>query len=114
MIVATALVLSGQSVLLFIFASTLVSVLVSSWWAIYRLKSDIASVHVSNDGRAAVQSIWENQFSSRPPEWKNVIDLRKSRSNLFVTLDREIFRFDEDDWPQFDDLLEALRRARLS
>jgi hypothetical protein len=103
-------VLTGQRILAFVVVGYPAGLVAASLWAAFRIRSTVAEIRVF-DGFVSVRTTWDSA-SGAPDVWQPVVDLRKSRRTLYLTAGLTSYELSDDEWPELQELLEALQRAR--
>jgi hypothetical protein len=111
MVVALAAVLQGLDVLRFLSWAVPIAVIISWFTALFQLRTRAAEIHVSR-GTGAVRSVWDVLTTQPAPKRHPVLDLRVSRDDLTIGLGDTACRLTRSEWPQFEDMVVALRMAR--
>jgi hypothetical protein len=110
MIAALFTVLEGRDVMPYVLWGLPAAIMVASAWTVFRLKREIAESRVA-DGFAVVRTIWESSDPRQPAEWLPVYDVRDYGKWMLVTIGLTAFDLERSNWPRYDDLRDALRRA---
>lgn len=110
MIGALVTVLQGFPALVYLTLGFPLAVLAAMGWTYYRLVATPAELHV-RPGAAAIRTVWAT-VHDRPLIWRSILELRTSRSTVTVTLSDAAYELARDEWPDTDDLLDALQIAR--
>lgn len=82
----------------------------ASLWTRAWLHSTIAAVHVRGD-IVAVQTFSELGRKDKPA-WKRLMDVNRDGDAISATVGREPYVFRAADWARFEEMADALRRAR--
>lgn len=111
MIVTLVLTLQQLPIEVMLYAAAPAAVALAASWTIFRLQTTLAEIHV-RPGAAAARTVWETLASPRMLRWEPILDLRRTRRSLELSLGHATYELHDDRWPDADGLLAALQAAR--
>lgn len=108
MIAAATAVLMERDPLSFVVWGFPLAVLAAISWTVFRLTRRIAKIHVT-DGYASVYSIWDAAHGVTPHRGP-LLHAERTHLGLRVSIGDTVYRLRRENWPEFERLLETLRR----
>ena len=107
---ALVAMLQGYYALPYVTIGFAVAAACASAWTWVHIRSDVCEIHV-HEGSVAVRSMLEAGVPTSSLDWKRVIDLESSPGHADVTLGLSSMRLDQEDWPEWIPMIEALGSA---
>lgn len=118
MIGALIAILEGFSGLPFLTLGFPLALLMATAWTWYRVHATLAAISI-RAGEASVHTVWETLRDPSPhalmqQDWLPIFEIRKGPSFLSVALGDATYTLERRDWPELDQLLDALQDARAA
>lgn len=108
MIAASTAVLMGRDPLSFVLWGFPLATGAAVAWTIFRLTRRVAKIRIA-DGHVMVYSIWDQTHNTQP-HMGPLLHAERTRFGLRMSVGDTVYTFRKRDWPEFDRLLESLRR----
>jgi hypothetical protein len=113
MILSVANALYGYGILSFTLFGLPVALVAATTWTVYHLKAELALLWVAGP-LATVVSTWDCFRQQPTSEWQAVLDLRVASDACYVTIGDARYELERTLWPDFEEIVDAIRSARQS
>lgn len=113
MLGALAAVLQGRAALEFLWIGLPAALLIATLWTHFHLRRTLAEIRV-REGAAALRTVAECLWSSSPPAWQPVHDLRTTGTVIQTSIGHQAYELPHAEWPDHEALLSALKQVRHS
>jgi len=110
MIGATASVLEWHPIWPYMAVGLPTALVAATAWTHFTLSWTPATLHLRAN-EVGVQSVAQVLYG-RPPQWHPLLDARLTPNTIHLTVGLETVTLKRADWPEFDALQDAVRRAR--
>lgn len=111
MIAALVMALQGDPVLDLLIWALPAGLGLATVWARFQLGKTLAEVHVRAE-QAAVRSVQDCLGQPAPLLWDHIYEIRKTSSDVILTVGWDTYHLPYADWPDHHALVETLRAAR--
>lgn len=111
MIAALVTMLQGGYPLPYLLYGFPASMVVAWWWTASRLRSEVAEL-ILNGSLASVHSQWDVVTKRFPPAGSAILDVRRVRHDLHLTIGHETFVLRRSRWPDLHEIEAACRAAQ--
>lgn len=110
MIGALVSMLQGFAALPFLTIGAPIAAICALAWTWIQIRGEACEIHIHDDS-VAIRSLFDAALPSTRLEWKRVIHVEVDGTRADVTHGLSSLRIEQKSWPEWTDIVKALRRA---
>lgn len=113
MIGALVSMLQGYAALPYLTVGFPIAIVCATAWTWVRIRGEICEVHIHDDS-VAVRSLFDAALPASDLNWKRIINVESGAGHADVTLGLSSIRLDQDRWPEWVHMMQAIRMADVT